>query len=162
LSLGEGVDEKQSCVLIGLPIPPTTNNLYNTIGRRRVPSKELKRFHVDFQLWALSNPAKVKEARLFIRRRGAYRLNIRCHVKTSRLVTLDGRLKTWDASNRIKALEDSISEMMLINDSIFFEVNAAKIGVPEMQDERVDVVVYRHSLNEFIQDNRGGILDADG
>lgn len=126
-------------LLSGFPVPPTTNNLYISVGKRRVPSKQLRIYKQQVHTWYLENLSEAKEAALYLKGKGPLALHLVWFAPKVRFYTKDGSIRRLDASNRIKACEDAISEILGINDCIFF-----KTGIEKKVDDRkesVDILI---------------------
>lgn len=119
-----------------LPVPPPSNHQYIPIvfkGQQRarlVPSTELKEFQARAQEWFKEHFLVIGKARQVCAdwQLKGYQIGLEAHFffPHSRVWTQDGRLKRFDVSNRLKALEDQISEMISVDDSAFFFSGCAK------------------------------------
>lgn len=97
---------------------------------RSVTSPELKQFQKEMEAWRLTNLVLVYALKKKIREWKLIDLQIRVEVQAFfselQLFTLDGKVRTMDASNRIKALHDCLADILEINDSWFFECEISK------------------------------------
>lgn len=120
--------------LTDLPLPPSINNCYSTIFRGKKPirikSRELRAF--ENQVFTESKQCSLKTAQELCQSSKALRLRLELFFAPSRLYTLDNRIKKLDISNRIKAAEDVLCNLLNIDDSKIFEIYALKCaGIKE-------------------------------
>ena len=95
-------------------IPPSTNHLYVTVGKKRFPNPKHRK---------LAAIAKTLiHGRLDPTRVYALHIGIFCPCFNKG----DGKVKKLDVSNRIKALEDWLAKGLDIDDSRFFMVHISK------------------------------------
>ncbi len=137
--------------LNGLPNPPSCNALYPTFRGRRIKSKALIEFTRSVGYWGLAHKLTVLEARevcqYWISVGYFLKLSAEINFKKERIFCKDGRVKKMDASNRIKALHDSISESILcIDDSYFWSVSIEKM-VSDLECVNVTIEPVRCQFN---------------
>lgn len=120
-------------LLTGLPMPPSSNNCYITSRQTggRFPSKELKTFQRDMRQWrlehlAMANRAKAELVARFKSEQRFIRVDRYFFFPRHQLVNLDGTPKRMDASNRIKALDDSLGEDVLGIDDAWFAAGSCE------------------------------------
>lgn len=134
-------------VIRDLPVPLTTNKMYATIMRRgphgphtrRIPSSEFVDFKREMSRWAGKYASFLSEVQALM----AYwivegymiQIDLYICLGRTRLFTLKDTPKRLDASNRIKAMEDAISEITLVDDKHFWRVSAEKIECEAQEDE---------------------------
>lgn len=56
-------------------------------------------------------------------------------VHHDRLFTAEGKVRKWDVTNYIKAVNDTFSELLGFDDSLFFECAQRKVEIPETRGE---------------------------
>lgn len=116
--------------LTDLPMPPSENHAYATIkikgSLRRIKSKELRVFEAFIEFYRSKHADLINEAKKFIEQHPKLSITTEFYFEESRLFCIDGRIKKLDASNRVKAANDSIAKMLGIDDSRFFESIAIK------------------------------------
>lgn len=124
----------------GRGIIPTANNLYLSMrgkgGRiMRIPSPQLRTFKESIRQLIAHKKG------LFRTREGRdwYRLSIKIYMP---MLTKAGKVRRWDISNRIKALEDAITEALGLEDSFISVCLAEKVDDPDMT-----VQSYRFSVD---------------
>lgn len=91
--------QRVAAVRYELPFPPSVNNLFATVGRKRVRSDR-------YRAWA-------KQAGEFITMQG--RKHVQGHVSMHVALVRPDR-RTRDLSNTLKALEDLLVDMAVIDD----------------------------------------------
>lgn len=119
---------------LDFPYPPTTNKLYASIYRGgkmlRVPTSELRAFKEEANRWAVLHSVTVvrtkKEIQKWYEKNYAIQLEIFLSLPYSKLFNKDGVAKSYDASNRIKALEDCIATILEVDDRNFWRVSIEK------------------------------------
>lgn len=123
-----------------LPVPPSTNQIYKQVGYRRVPSKKLKDFKDACANWMLGHQQELRTAHKelipYVRDNHWIQLNIFLCLQRRDIWTQQNTIKKLDASNRIKALEDAISDMMGIDDR-FFSLGLAEKIVTKQRSKAV-------------------------
>lgn len=113
-------------LLTGLPMPPSSNNIYVTSrSGHRFPSLELKAFKKAMADWRLENLALVTTARRelvarFKSEQRFVRIDRYFVFPRDRVLNLDGTATRQDASNRIKGLDDSLANEVLGLDDCWF------------------------------------------
>jgi len=143
--------------LYNIPFPPSGNQMYP--GKiRRYPSKELKQFKQDMELWAALNKKDLdKKSTEFCKQLAGgkvVRISRFFFYPYDRIYTKDGRIKKNDVTNRIKAIDDSITDLMGIDDSLIWEGAEFKC----IADDAAHVVVV---LSAIDPKNRGsGVSQA--
>lgn len=147
---------KAKIIFTGIPIPPSSNGQYATVMMRgrpmRVPSREFKEYKKSFAGWVIQNKQALLEARGSIREwNSTLEIAMYCCFEKSRLITLDGRCKSLDISNRSKALHDLISDALQIDDSIFVSTPMEKVIAPG-EKEQVIIMLrpFNYRLSEAI------------
>lgn len=124
--------EEQKVYLNGLCLPPTENSLYPTFNGRRIKSKALLQFQRDIHYWRMLNKTTALQARetcqFWIQKGYFLKVSALVFFKKEKIFTKDGRVKQLDASNRMKALHDAISDQILsIDDRYFWSVSIEKV-----------------------------------
>lgn len=138
--------------LVGLPIPPSENNMYVTSfkTRRRFPSNELKHFKLLMLNYASFNNFPLKYAReevLDILSNPDMGLYVRLffYFKHDRIYTKKGEFKKMDVSNRIKAIADSVSDILGIDDKVFLAVTCRKVVTCQPESVSLEIRGIRKS-----------------
>ena len=101
--------------------------MYRTLPNyRRCKTKYLIDFEKDFELWVLLNKGTINLIKKELSGHKYLKLDLKFYLKRTTLFCLNNTVKKMDISNRIKAVEDSISNLLEIDDSLFFQVSASK------------------------------------
>lgn len=133
--------------LMNIPLPPSSNLIYNTVMihgyPRRVKSAKMRTWLREMEGWAYNYPEALRDARLLVSNMAADDVlkvdAVFCFQKGS-VLTLKGKPKKLDVSNRVKCLHDRISELIGIDDSYFWETSEKKtIANINLYDEWVDL-----------------------
>lgn len=114
------------------PMPPTLNKGYFNLPRGgRAPTKELRDFKRQVELWILTNKSSLGAFKQLWEgpwnRCASFKLTIYFIMAKEKLYTLQGKAKKLDVSNRIKFAEDGIAQAIGIDDRYFFSVSAEKL-----------------------------------
>lgn len=124
----------QMITMARVPMPPSSNNQYATIIRHgrpyHVPSAKLKVFQKEMARYGIEHSSMLP----FYRDKVQYWLNdekflevrVVFFFKKSQLFTLKDKPKKLDVSNRLKALHDMLSQLLGVDDSLFFKIAAEK------------------------------------
>lgn len=119
----------------------------------RIPSKEYKSYKKAFADWVLLNKKEISEYRDIIRSwNSTLEIHMFCCFQKSRLITLDGRCKSLDISNRSKALHDLLSAALQIDDSIFVSTPMEKVIAVDDKEQTIVMLrpfQYRGSAQVF-------------
>ena len=127
-------------ILSKIPMPPTSNRQYwaqaikgkdgKSFGKI-CTSNELNAFKKSFASWQLNNIAAIQSAREFIKNVTAsgamLQVDTYACFPTSELWTIKGMPKKMDGTNRIKALHDSLSDALGLDDCRFWKSSVEKI-----------------------------------
>ena len=127
-------------LLTGLPMPPSINDQYMPFGfrcpdgkiRARInPTKYLNKFQKDCEAWSEKNALVVGKARVtaqdMLSSGGMLHVTTYAVFPSTQIWKPNGAPYKMDVSNRMKALEDAVAKMLLIDDSYFFKVSAEKV-----------------------------------
>lgn len=125
----------EQITLKDLPMPPSANNLHATIWKtkRRVRTKEYNIYEQMMNLWASTHQVQLNNARqltIALKKDQAIRVDRTYWFQRSSVLTKTGEPKRNDTSNRIKALDDSLSALLGIDDKYFWEGSFEKLIVP--------------------------------
>lgn len=146
-----------SIYLFGIPLPPSVNEQYATILRGnipiRIPSKIAKQYEKIFWQWKLSNSKAVNQARDdIVKWNSPLEIEMYVAITKERMFTKDGRLKSWDVTNRSKSLHDLLASVLGIDDKLFVSTPMQKI-VADVCEEQVVVVLRPSKVNRFSEMN---------
>lgn len=140
-----------------IPIPPSVNDMYETTGRAvkkinkngkiytgvktsRYGSKELQHFKAKCKSFYNLNYEKIDAIAAtingWIDQGYVIKFNSYACFERSRLWTLDNKAKQIDADNRKKGLQDSIADMLKINDKYFFSGIMEKVSCDLKEEEQ--------------------------
>lgn len=115
--------------------------------QRRFASKDLKNFKELVYSWALEPKlaGTLATARkllaLHIARGDVLEVQRYFFFHQSSIITKKNEPKVNDVSNRIKALDDAVVELILIDDKYIFTGSETKLVTPDDQPERVLVII---------------------
>lgn len=115
-----------------IPMPPSVNQTYNSRlikGRLiRTRSKQYNDFKRIFAAWSNANgPALALARESLDGYEGPLRLTAWFYFPENKLFTKSGAIKRLDVSNRLKPIEDLISNELGIDDRQFFEIYLFKV-----------------------------------
>lgn len=128
--------------LEGFPLPPSVNNLYLTIGKRRVKAGDYRLFERAVMVWMKRNAEALDYARQLTILTGPKRfihIDTMFYMKRERIFCKDGRPKRNDTSNRIKALHDALATILGLDDCYFWSGGYDKQAVDD--DQKVGVSI---------------------
>ncbi len=116
----------------GLPMPPTSNNQYIPVKikgfTRLVPSHDLKAFKANFVLSVMGRyRQEKKEIQEWVARGSYLDIEVKLYFMNEKLFNKQGGPKRLDATNRVKALHDSFSDFLEIDDLFFFRSSVEKL-----------------------------------
>lgn len=126
----------------GFPLPPSSNNMYATVGKRRIKSVQMRQFESAVLRWSYARRKGIDwmmAAFKDLEATEAIRIDATFYFERSRILCKDGTPKRNDTSNRIKALHDVISELTGIDDSWFWSGSFDKFPVDHVDEEGVTI-----------------------
>lgn len=120
------LERTMDIIFSGIPIPPSSNNMYcNSRRGGRIKSAAFRIWERDFAVWALDSAQTFARGRQLVKERlkQGKVMAVHCtfYFNRSRIFCKDGKPKKQDASNYIKALHDAMAETLLIDDCWFFD-----------------------------------------
>jgi hypothetical protein len=120
-----------SVIFDRLPMSPQSNNLYS--GKAiRFPSKELKQYKKAMDDWRKEHLGLVCAARAALvaplpEFQSLLRVDRYFALPAARIFTKDGTAQKLDASNRVKAFDDALADILQLDDRWFFSGTAEKV-----------------------------------
>jgi hypothetical protein len=129
----ERTQKRVSVIWAHLPMPPQSNNCYVTSrSGHRFPSRELKEFKVAMENWRLEHlPLVTRTKAALIADLPEFQRFLRVDryfvFPRGDIFAKNGRPKRMDASNRIKCLDDCVSEILGLDDQWFWSGSAEKV-----------------------------------
>ena len=135
-------------------MPPTSNSIYTGMKRRRA-SDSLIQYKETAKIYHWEHNLKLKEARRVIREwPGPIRIDrVYCFHLNEIIWKTKKTIRKNDVTNRIKVLDDSISEILQVDDSAIFWGSEAKVIVDERYDACVQIKITPTTIKK-IQDPR--------
>jgi Holliday junction resolvase RusA-like endonuclease len=130
--------------LSGFPMPPSVNNLYISMGRRRVKAPSYRAFERQVLQWMMLHAQELDLARKLSTMTGPQRfihIDAVFFMHRSRILCKDGRPKKNDTANRIKALDDALAQILGIDDCYFWSGSYDKAAVDDESLVGVDVTM---------------------
>lgn len=127
-----------------LPMPPTLNQSYVNVGKRRICSRGLNEFKAATLRWGLAHKAQLCRIRAKLEEFEGYKVRLEFLFKfePGKLFTKQGKFKKLDVSNRIKAAEDSVSALLGFDDRNVFRIEAEKVEAQGLGAVGFEVSVY--------------------
>lgn len=114
--------------LLNIPMPPSSNNIYNTFQRRgvfrRVKAPNYLAWERAFADWSLCNLSSIASLRGFVKQMKPHdviRIFTEFRFLKKSIITLKNVPKKNDTSNRLKVLHDAIAKALHIDDSYFWD-----------------------------------------
>jgi len=108
-----------------MPMPPSINQCYAQVGRRRIKSAKLVSFNLEMDAWAILRSSSIRRASKSLEGL-KLRLDLTFSFPKGKIICKDGSSRKLDVSNRIKAIEDAFCRLLEIDDSNIFEIRAIK------------------------------------
>ena len=159
----------EGIALIGLPLPPTQNKQYKPIPfyrdakkitARLISTQILENYKTEMRSWYLSNLREFQQAqeqlmKLTIRSKKLIKIDRYFGFFESTIVAKShGGPKRLDITNRIKAFDDALCDMLAIDDKYIWKGTEEKCVVQPNSYEHVTVV-----LSAFIPRTMGTVVD---
>ncbi len=109
----------------GYPLPPSANNLYANNARTggRFKTEKYKSYELEVARWARLNAYQLDPLRRIIEKmkpNWVFHVDRQFYQKPYRIMTKLGAPRKNDTSNRFKALDDTMSQLLGIDDSYFW------------------------------------------
>lgn len=123
----------KSILIASFPLSPSDNELYyNMNGVGRVASKELREYKKLCEAYALKNAKMFREVKSIMANEwkgfSAVKADYFFVFKRERLYCKDGRVKKLDSSNRIKAVQDCLFNILGLDDKFVFAGSFEKLS----------------------------------
>lgn len=137
----------------GFPLPPSENILYRNVPRvGRVATKELKQYREECKIWEYQNKAAAETFKNMCFKHWSntsmFQFDYFFIMKKERIFTKDGRPKRLDVANRIKAMQDSLCNILGLDDKHIFSSYIEKLVG---EKECVHIEIKPHSLNSAVE-----------
>ena len=137
----------------GYPMPPSNNELYANNARTggRMKSMKYKAYEEEVKYWTYKNGYQLQSARMIIQKmlpNEVFHVERFFYHKSWRIITKAGKPVKNDTSNRIKALDDTLSQLLGIDDSYFWSGTYTKDSSPHISlGEYVDLKFTKLSIS---------------
>lgn len=130
---------------INMPMSPSLNHAYKTVGNRRIKSQELCSYQAEMMRWGLTRIKELRKIRALIElsENKKLRLELIFFFPQEKLYTKSGNVKKLDVSNRIKAIEDAFFKLIDIDDRFVFQVVAEK---RQAETEKISLQIHFHDF----------------
>lgn len=139
--------------LTKFPIPCSHNRLYDHVTRRtskgkiyqaRKKSDKYLDFERQVQIYQFQNRSMIETAKslLLPYKNHPLAIEISFYIHRPRLVTLKGHPKRFDVHNLMKAGFDTLSLMLGVDDSVFFEETIRKVPIEIYSEEGADISIH--------------------
>jgi len=120
-----------TATIVGFPVPPSANSLYAWAPtyRRMIKTKKYKEYEREVTKWVMASGSQVKAARQFFHglNNQVIHIDATFYMRSKEIICLDGKPKKNDTANRLKALHDVLSSMVIgIDDSYFWSGSFSK------------------------------------
>lgn len=132
------------------PLPPSVNMLHRYVQGRVIKSKAYNDYEKRVYGWLTMNQAQIKGVREFVKDIGDYVIHIESIFMMNHrdIVCLNGKPKRNDTSNRLKALHDVLSDIIMgIDDSYFWSGSFSKESVGSRSKECVQLTMKLRIIN---------------
>lgn len=128
---------------LNFPLPPSENQLYKTIlikgFPRRAASQKLREFKEASHDWGVKHKYTLDRASNMMAKWLSQGIVIEIEtiicLRPSTLFTKKGIAKRLDATNRVKALNDSLAELTGIDDKVYWRCSVEKAELDEEEQE---------------------------
>lgn len=135
------------------PIPPSANELYafSRQAGRMIKTREYRNYEKAVYSWLTTNPEQIKGIREFLTDIGDSVIDISSHFHMPKksIICLNGKPKRNDTSNRIKALHDALSSIILgVDDRYFWSGTFNKVVADDKSNGHVQIILKLRTINE--------------
>ncbi len=106
------------------PMPPSANSLYKNIASGRAKTEKYLQYEQQVKIWTYKYGYQLTTARLYIQDRNpgeVFHLERTFYFHQESILTKKMTPKKNDTSNRIKALDDVLGQLLGIDDSHFWD-----------------------------------------
>lgn len=129
-------------VIEGFPMPPSTNTLHTVARGRIIKAKTYREYEKKVTAWLVENQDVIKGVRGFVKDLAPNVIHIDASFAMSKkdIIGVDGKPRRNDTSNRLKALHDVLSNIIIgIDDSYFWSGSFTKIAVASRSEACVNI-----------------------
>jgi Holliday junction resolvase RusA-like endonuclease len=135
-----------------IPFPPQSNNQYTPLsfvknGRRSthmVLSKHVRQYKANLN--SLLSRVDFNHMRSWVANGHTIGVDLKLNCTKETLFTKSDTIRKWDASNKIKAVHDCLSQASLVDDSIFFFSSVEKVYNKFTDIDYVSLEIYPHAI----------------
>lgn len=139
--------------ITNFPVPPSANRLYAHVqsrnGMRMVKTRDYRAYERMVYQWLTANSEQVKGTRQLVKDIGDQVLHVDStfHMGRSEIVCKNGKPKKNDTANRLKALHDMLSSVIVgIDDCYFWSGSFDKVVI---DDEKLGHVTITFRLRKI-------------
>lgn len=122
-----------------LPMSPSSNQLYASVRGRLIKSSEGRNYALKMHIWAQRHKSTIDKLKEILRGK-TLRVDCVFYFPKSKLITKKNTLKRLDWSNRIKALHDSLSDVIGVDDSHFISGYCCK-KISDNDEAYIDITI---------------------
>lgn len=135
-----------------IPFPCSVNSSTKNIGRRgRAKSEKYIYFQRQMWSWSAIYKDRVKECKDWLKNNKGYlSLDITLLMPRDHIYTKKGTIRRLDASNYIKTLEDTLTNILGFDDSEIFNVSINKSINPNDKARKSWVIVKLYFIDNII------------
>lgn len=108
-------------IKLTLPYPPTTNNLFMTVGKYRVPTKRAKDFKAEVQMICIASRVKPLSGEICVK------------------VSVYRPRRSGDLDNTLKAIFDGLKGQAFHDDKQIIEIHALRFDDKENPRAEVEI-----------------------
>lgn len=134
-------------------MPPSSNQLYSNVNMRRCKSARYRAYEEEVRIWSYKYGYQLQNARILLQQvytHDVFHIHRIYYFQKNEILTLKGLPKRNDTSNRIKAIDDVIAQLLGIDDSYFWDGSYSKrVSSHEALGSYVDIIITTMSLDEL-------------
>ena len=149
------LEDDQNITFYNFPVPPSSNKIYKHFDDKRkkkiirVPTIHLINFKKLCVNWSLVNKKLCDQTNLYLRDEPHIRVVAYVALHASHIYTKDGKVRKMDVSNRGKALFDSLSAAIGVDDCHFFHTSIVKVIADDRETEKCLIVFNRYDIEKL-------------
>lgn len=132
-------------IITRIPLPPSVNGLYASVRGRQIKSQEGRIYDQKIEMFKLRNFRTLQEITKLYEGK-LLKVDRYFVLEKKRVFCKDGSIKKLDCTNFIKACDDGLARLIMIDDKYFKSGNCELVWCEKQTDEQVIIKITEHKM----------------